>query len=513
MMLTTACSEDKAENIYITNPAMQDIMVKAGDTGAINFKATGTWKISSDTPEWLSLGSSTGGAGDQKVPYTVSDTGLAFDKEDIAKVTLTTDIDSFTCTITRAAKERTMAFVDDEQNSQSAVVIAFDETASELSNSYKGKVSIEANFDWKIASHPEWATPNISEGVADALGTVWFTLDIAKLSTTGFDGEVVFTDASGQKFSQSIAIKFYGAEPSSITFQGSPMMKFTADQFAYTNIWDEQPSELKEVSFDIASIENGYKMIFITKAQRGNGLGQMELGTWAAWVEIAAAPASRAIFTSQSYTLTVKDNTTSDNGAPAERSATMYLVPATVYAKMTSVEPYGDPGEYTMLIEDEGGVPILNPDFAVYEAAQITQMAPAGGFKFACNDASGAKIENYGDQGEGYEMYSCTIPATPNGTATINVTLPENHAGKFPDGVSETTFTITLADYSASEPTNLVEVPTIINSISDDGLSYNLVMTVPVNTGKSRTGAIQYKDQDGKTIGVLNFFQEGPVTN
>lgn len=505
LLASAACSDDKTETVYITNPALQDISAKPGDTGTIDFTATGNWTITTDSPEWLTLGSSTGAAGAQKVSYTVTDTNIAFDVEDKAKVTLATEGGEFSCTITRAAKERTIAFTDGEDQPAAAVVIAYDEGAS--SDPFHGKVEVLANFDWKIVSLPDWITASASEGTAGESLTVWFNF-AATVTTTGRDGEIVFADESGSKFKQSLPVKFYGAEPSIITTTLPYSMKFTPEAFVYANAWDEAPSTEKEKEFSITAVDGGYKMVVLTQGYSAGTLAEMDLSNeYSAWITLHEIQ-TRAEFTTRNYRIGVQENLTGPHGmgAAVARWAEIYLIPANLYTKLTGISGYGEEGEYTLIMGGDDGDSV-NPDFENYMFCRIDQDAPAG-FKFESSDVT---LEDY-SQSQGFPMFGAALPAAA-GTVTIRVSLPADKAGQYPDGVTGTSFTVRLEsqtynpDTQQMETSNGVDVPVVIKNIADDNLSYDLEIALPKNSGPERSGSIAYKDEYNDTIAGLDLVQ------
>ena len=83
MNFTISCTDEPETEKQAELPVLEDLTVAVGQTGTIDFNAPLAWTISSDK-EWFALGGeqgeTSGEAGQQSVPYTVTDQDADFEK-------------------------------------------------------------------------------------------------------------------------------------------------------------------------------------------------------------------------------------------------------------------------------------------------------------------------------------------------------------------------------------------------------------------------------------------------
>ncbi|MEG2060285.1 MAG: hypothetical protein RRY33_00355 [Alistipes sp.] len=506
-----SCSDDKTETIYITNPSFQDLAVKPGDTGSITFTAPSIWTISNDSPEWLTLGASTGAAGAQKVTYTVTDTGQAFDQEDKAKITLTNDAGTYTCTITRSSKVRVMQFFDQIDATQQ---ISFITIADNGFSEFKGRLIMKPNFDWKFKSCPDWLTPRLigSEdpeisGLADVDATMFFDIKADQITTTGKDGLVVFTDPSG-KFEVSIPIKFFGAEPMAVVVELTAETHFSNDGHVYDLTWTKVTDQTT-TPFSVQAVDGNYKLMAFGKVY---SFGQMTTdNSWIKWEE---APAARATINKKNFNLSLTGE------APlSKREGYFVVLPAQVYAQLMET-PDADLAEAMFEIKKDGYTFVSaapKGDYAQYVYKMVQDGKPS--IKFESADIAIEDITT--TAGTEFPVFGMNVPKEGK-TITATVTLPEAQAGMLPvlaNGDPNATITLPLS-YEAWYPEHVVGVSgnaTItIKNYSTTATSYSMMIVVPANTtGHFASGWLDFKakpqDENPFTSMVINSLEVDPA--
>ncbi|MEG1864800.1 MAG: hypothetical protein RR199_05710 [Alistipes sp.] len=506
-----SCSDDKTETIYITNPSFQDLAVKPGDTGSITFTAPSIWTISNDSPEWLTLGASTGAAGAQKVTYTVTDTGQAFDQEDKAKITLINDAGTYTCTITRSSKVRVMQFFDQIDATQQ---ISFITIADNGFSEFKGRLIMKPNFDWKFKSCPDWLTPRLigSEdpeisGLADVDATMFFDIKADQITTTGKDGLVVFTDPSG-KFEVSIPIKFFGAEPMAVVVELTAETHFSNDGHVYDLTWTKVTDQTT-TPFSVQAVDGNYKLMAFGKVY---SFGQMTTdNSWIKWEE---APAARATINKKNFNLSLTGE------APlSKREGYFVVLPAQVYAQLMET-PDADLAEAMFEIKKDGYTFVSaapKGDYAQYVYKMVQDGKPS--IKFESADIAIEDITT--TAGTEFPVFGMNVPKEGK-TITATVTLPEAQAGMLPvlaNGDPNATITLPLS-YEAWYPEHVVGVSgnaTItIKNYSTTATSYSMMIVVPANTtGHFASGWLDFKakpqDENPFTSMVINSLEVDPA--
>lgn len=494
-LFVCGCSDDKVETVveyvdkptYIGAPNLYDRTVEAGDSGVFDFTAADKWTFASDA-EWLTLSATEGEAGEAHVTYTVSDSGLAFDTEAKARLTFVSLGKEFYCTLTRAAKTRQFSFTDGNAEVKAAVVKEVE------SGNYQSRIFVTANCDWELKEVPSWIETETAAGTADLQQEIVLTLATANLSTTGMEGELLF--ASGENFTVALPVKFYGAEPTAVYCDLPEALQFSPEAYLYDAAGNA--TDQNEVKFNVTSIEDGYKLIVVTKSSYGEAWQQMDLtNEYYAWMTLTERPQAddntRAAFCTTEYTLSLKENT---QGAysyddPADRWAWIFVLPGNIYAKLYKVDAVSYPEDaYTLLYqkydEDYNLIQWINPELEQYLMCRIDQKAPRS-FIVECD----SETFEYDEEAE-HATWVGEVSAEAH-RFTLNVTLPKSKSNYFPANEDGDTV------WFVSDEGEAVDFGcTMQNSDQVSGLTFDLEFDLPANTtGAAITGSLYFKYWSG----------------
>lgn len=162
MAVAVACSsDDKEQPSEPTFPEKQTLEVAAGQTYELRFDAEREWRMTSDKA-WVrfimdndgqELPVAYGSGGENTLTIVMKENGWAFDTES-ALLSLTMDNYSQPVfELTRPAKERSVKMTVKYHTQQSGYDTQIDISFADRT---RYQIGFEANFDWKILSHPKW---------------------------------------------------------------------------------------------------------------------------------------------------------------------------------------------------------------------------------------------------------------------------------------------------------------------------------------------------------------------
>ncbi len=153
MNFTISCTDEPETEKQAELPVLEDLTVSVGQTGTIDFNAPLAWTISSDK-EWFALGGeqgeTSGEAGQQSVPYTVTDQDADFEKTTEANVRIVFSDDRYiTFKVTRGTLDRTMTITSDEEGTtpiESSIRLSTDN----IDEIHCYTFYVKANYDWYV---------------------------------------------------------------------------------------------------------------------------------------------------------------------------------------------------------------------------------------------------------------------------------------------------------------------------------------------------------------------------
>ena len=222
---------------------------------------------------------------------------------------------------------------------------------------YRRPIKIQANFDWRLASKPEWVSNlNPSSGKAGATVEIQLIGDPTKYPLQDTEEKIVFCDASNTEQTYSYPIYIDGCEDR-FTYsvdKGSEFLFNAKGEYAQnasgTIAWNSQG-----VSVSVTGIE-GYKLFALNRSN--------ELYASAAdWVEIIPeedGESSLNVLKSTDYAITTTINTSEE-----ARSAGIVMLPAQLAESVHSADELISGGN-------------LKPEYEKYLIILLNQDASTG---------------------------------------------------------------------------------------------------------------------------------------
>lgn len=216
MNFTISCTDEPETEKQAELPVLEDLTVAVGQTGTIDFNAPLAWTISSDK-EWFALGGeqgeTSGEAGQQSVPYTVTDQDADFEKTTEANVRIVFSDDRYiTFKVTRGTLDRTMTITSDEEGTTPIESIDMDNTMLSYQNMRTFYVS--ANYDWyyDAAGSSDWIvlSGGSLEGKAGETCAVSVYIDQDKAPVEAVTGKIVLSSYDNEPVTEELSVNFGG---------------------------------------------------------------------------------------------------------------------------------------------------------------------------------------------------------------------------------------------------------------------------------------------------------------
>lgn len=216
MNFTISCTDEPETEKQAELPVLEDLTVAVGQTGTIDFNAPLAWTISSDK-EWFALGGeqgeTSGEAGQQSVPYTVTDQDADFEKTTEANVRIVFSDDRYiTFKVTRGTLDRTMTITSDEEGTMPIESIDMDNTMLSYQNMRTFYVS--ANYDWyyDAAGSSDWIvlSGGSLEGKAGETCAVSVYIDQDKAPVEVVTGKIVLSSYDNEPVTEELSVNFGG---------------------------------------------------------------------------------------------------------------------------------------------------------------------------------------------------------------------------------------------------------------------------------------------------------------
>ena len=216
MNFTISCMDEPETEKQAELPVLEDLTVAVGQTGTIDFNAPLAWTISSDK-EWFALGGeqgeTSGEAGQQSVPYTVTDQDADFEKTTEANVRIVFSDDRYiTFKVTRGTLDRTMTITSDEEGTTPIESIDMDNTMLSYQNMRTFYVS--ANYDWyyDAAGSSDWIvlSGGALEGKAGETCAVSVYIDQDKAPVEAGTGRIVLSSYDNEPVTEELTVNFGG---------------------------------------------------------------------------------------------------------------------------------------------------------------------------------------------------------------------------------------------------------------------------------------------------------------
>ena len=216
MNFTISCTDEPETEKQAKLPVLEDLTVGVGQTGTIDFNAPLAWTISSDK-EWFALGGeqgeTSGEAGQQSVPYTVTDQDADFEKTTEANVRIVFSDDRYiTFKVTRGTLDRTMTITSDEEGTTPIESIDMDNTMLSYQNMRTFYVS--ANYDWyyDAAGSSDWIvlSGGSLEGKAGETCAVSVYIDQDKAPVEAVTGKIVLSSYDNEPVTEELSVNFGG---------------------------------------------------------------------------------------------------------------------------------------------------------------------------------------------------------------------------------------------------------------------------------------------------------------
>ena len=216
MNFTISCTDEPETEKQAELPVLEDLTVAVGQTGTIDFNAPLAWTISSDK-EWFALGGeqgeTSGEAGQQSVPYTVTDQDADFEKTTEANVRIVFSDDRYiTFKVTRGTLDRTMTITSDEEGTTPIESIDMDNTMLSYQNMRTFYVS--ANYDWyyDAAGSSDWIvlSGGSLEGKAGETCAVSVYIDQDKAPVEAGTGRIVLSSYDNEPVTEELTVNFGG---------------------------------------------------------------------------------------------------------------------------------------------------------------------------------------------------------------------------------------------------------------------------------------------------------------
>lgn len=216
MNFTISCTDEPETEKQAKLPVLEDLTVAVGQTGTIDFNAPLAWTISSDK-EWFALGGeqgeTSGEAGQQSVPYTVTDQDADFEKTTEANVRIVFSDDRYiTFKVTRGTLDRTMTITSDEEGTTPIESIDMDNTMLSYQNMRTFYVS--ANYDWyyDAAGSSDWIvlSGGALEGAAGETCAVSVYIDQDKAPVEAGTGRIVLSSYDNEPVTEELTVNFGG---------------------------------------------------------------------------------------------------------------------------------------------------------------------------------------------------------------------------------------------------------------------------------------------------------------
>ncbi len=216
MNFTISCTDEPETEKQAELPVLEDLTVAVGQTGTIDFNAPLAWTISSDK-EWLVLGGeqgeTSGEAGQQSVPYTVTDQDADFEKTTEANVRIIFSDDRYiTFKVTRGTLDRTMTITSDEEGTTPIESIDMDNTMVSYQNMRTFYVS--ANYDWyyDAAGSSDWIvlSGGALEGKAGETCAVSVYIDQDKAPVEAGTGRIALSSYDNEPVTEELTVNFGG---------------------------------------------------------------------------------------------------------------------------------------------------------------------------------------------------------------------------------------------------------------------------------------------------------------
>lgn len=383
----SACSTDDTDKPSGPKefPTFSDISVRVGDTGFIEFKADGTWTLSSSKPTWFKLASDTGKAGDQKIGYTITDDGLGFE-DDEAIITFSykgMDDKSATFKATRTAGERFLKLYKfDADISAWSEVESLDLEYSISALTYTVGYMVVTNYNWKVTT-PEWisikpddtsgkANPNVNPietPTAPSIKTSWIEINLAKATADPMTGKFTFTDLNAATESITANVTCPGSTEYMLPDPGAAFtVAMNAEgKYVTKKIVDGEEVEVLHETYEF-SLMSGNDNVTLFKVWKENGWygadnGMGNLTYEATWCGIDPTNRGKVIgpavkeFGYEIWCQEVGDVT---------RVATVIAIPKAKAAGLTAED----------LVDGEGKE--IKPEFQQYIVFELTQEATVG---------------------------------------------------------------------------------------------------------------------------------------
>ena len=216
MNFTISCTDEPETEKQAELPVLEDLTVAVGQTGTIDFNAPLAWTISSDK-EWFALGGeqgeTSGEAGQQSVPYTVTDQDADFEKTTEANVRIVFSDDRYiTFKVTRGTLDRTMTITSDEEGTTPIESIDMDNTMLSYQNMRTFYVS--ANYDWyyDAAGSSDWIvlSGGALEGKAGETCAVSVYIDQDKAPVEAGTGRIALSSYDNEPVTEELTVNFGG---------------------------------------------------------------------------------------------------------------------------------------------------------------------------------------------------------------------------------------------------------------------------------------------------------------
>ena len=216
MNFTISCTDEPETEKQAELPVLEDLTVAVGQTGTIDFNAPLAWTISSDK-EWFALGGeqgeTSGEAGQQSVPYTVTDQDADFEKTTEANVRIVFSDDRYiTFKVTRGTLDRTMTITSDEEGTMPIESIDMDNTMLSYQNMRTFYVS--ANYDWyyDAAGSSDWIvlSGGALEGKAGETCAVSVYIDQDKAPVEAGTGRIALSSYDNEPVTEELTVNFGG---------------------------------------------------------------------------------------------------------------------------------------------------------------------------------------------------------------------------------------------------------------------------------------------------------------
>lgn len=216
MNFTISCTDEPETEKQAELPVLEDLTVAVGQTGTIDFNAPLAWTISSDK-EWFALGGeqgeTSGEAGQQSVPYTVTDQDADFEKTTEANVRIVFSDDRYiTFKVTRGTLDRTMTITSDEEGTTPIESIDMDNTMLSYQNMRTFYVS--ANYDWyyDAAGSSDWIvlSGGALEGKAGETCAVSVYIDQDKAPVEAVTGKIALSSYDNEPVTEELTVNFGG---------------------------------------------------------------------------------------------------------------------------------------------------------------------------------------------------------------------------------------------------------------------------------------------------------------